>query len=41
MATNQTLAATLAAVDFDDADSVAKAVDELLQWRQRTFRATS
>jgi hypothetical protein len=41
VATNQTLAATLAAVDFDDADSVTNAVEKLLQWRQRTFRATS
>jgi hypothetical protein len=40
-ATDQTLAATLAVVDFDDADSVTSAVAELLGWRQRTFRATS
>jgi hypothetical protein len=38
---NQTLAATLTTVDFDDAESVANAVDELLQWRQQAFRATS
>ena len=41
VATDQTLAATLTAVDFDDADSVTNAVEELLQWRQRAFRATS
>ena len=41
VATDQTLAATLTTVDFDDADSVANAVEELLQWRQHTFRATS
>jgi hypothetical protein len=41
VATNQTLAATLDAVDLDDADSVTNAVEKLLQWRQRTFRATS
>jgi hypothetical protein len=41
VATNPTFATTLAAVDFDDADSVANAVEELLQWRQGPFRATS
>ena len=41
VATNQTLSATLTTLDFDDADSVTNAVEELLQWRQRTFRATS
>jgi hypothetical protein len=41
VATNQTLAATLDTVDFDDPDSVSNAVKQLLQWRQRTFRATS
>jgi hypothetical protein len=34
VATNKTLAATLTTVNFDDADSVANAVEELLQWRQ-------
>ena len=41
VATNRTLAATVATVDLDDADSVANPVEELLQWRQRRFRATS
>jgi hypothetical protein len=41
VATDQTLAARLTTVDFDDADSLANAVEELLQWRQHTFRATS
>jgi hypothetical protein len=41
VASNQTLAATLTTVDFDDAESVAIAVEELLQWRQHAFRATS
>ncbi|MCW2751834.1 MAG: hypothetical protein JWR83_2944 [Aeromicrobium sp.] len=27
----------LPSVDFDDSDSVAAAVEALLQWRQRTF----
>jgi hypothetical protein len=38
---NQTLAATLITVDFDDADVVANAVEELLRWRHQAFRATS
>jgi hypothetical protein len=41
VAANQTLAETLTTVDFDDAESVANAVEELLQWRQQAFRATS
>jgi hypothetical protein len=41
VATNETLAATLASVDFGDAGSVANAVDELLRSRELTFRATS
>ena len=41
VASNQTLAATLITVDFDDAESVASAVDKLLQWRQQAVRTTS
>ena len=41
VASDQTLAATLTTVDFDDAEAVANAVEELLQWRQQAFRASS
>lgn len=41
VATDQTLVATLTTVQLDNADSVANAVEQLLQWRQRTFLATS
>jgi hypothetical protein len=41
VAMNHTLTATLDTVDFDDPDSLSNAVEQLLQWRQRTFRATS
>ena len=41
VASDQTLAATLTTVDFDDADSVANAISALLQWRQQSFRTTS
>ena len=41
VATNPTLAETLTTINFDEADSVATAVEALLRWRQRTFRVTS
>ena len=41
VATNPTLAATLTTVNFDEADSVAAAVEALLLLRQRTLRVTS
>jgi hypothetical protein len=37
VASTPTLADVLCSVDFDDADSVADAVEALLQWRHRTF----
>ena len=41
VASNPAFATTLTTVDFDDAESVANAVEELLQWRQQAFRAIS
>jgi hypothetical protein len=38
VASDWTLADMLASVDFDNAGSVADAVEAVLQWRQRTFR---
>ena len=37
-ASERTLADMVASVDFDNAASVADAVEALGQWRQRTFR---
>ena len=37
-ASDRTLADMLSSVDFDNAGSVADAVEALLQWRQRTIR---
>ena len=41
VSSDPTLAATLTTVDFDDAESVANAVAQLLQWRRQAFRATT
>jgi hypothetical protein len=38
VATDGTLADMLSSFDFDNAASVADAVEALLQWRQRTIR---
>ena len=41
VATNAIPAATLTTVNFDEAESVAAAVEALVQWRQHTFQVTS
>ncbi|MEP7114809.1 MAG: hypothetical protein ABI862_16190 [Ilumatobacteraceae bacterium] len=41
VASSPTLAATLTSVDFDDADSVLRAVEELGRWRHHAFGASS
>jgi hypothetical protein len=38
VATDRTLADMLSSVDFDDAGSVAYAVEALLQWRQHSIK---
>jgi hypothetical protein len=38
VAADRTFADMLSSVDFDDARSVADAVEALLQWRQRTIK---
>ena len=38
VASDRTLADMLSSVDFDNAGSVADAIEALLQWRQRTIR---
>lgn len=41
VASHPALAATLTSVDFDDAESVLNAVEELGWWRRHAFGATS
>jgi hypothetical protein len=41
VASDDSLAVTLTTVDFDEAEWGANAVDTLVEWRQRTFSATS
>ena len=38
VASDRTLPEMLSSVDFDNAGSVADAIEALLQWRQRTIR---
>ena len=38
VASDRTLADMLSSLDFDNAGSVADAVEALLEWRQRTIR---